>query len=143
MANMANEYLTLKRKHQEEWNNFPMAFAFNDSQFEVAMSELGLTVTDTDKIYSIGGGGFIRKTDSAALSEMAVRHNKEMKEAIDSDLTGEGFIFDMFDYELANHEYSYTWDVEPTLDALGLTVEEVNANEKLLHGLTKARKQAS
>jgi hypothetical protein len=92
---MKNAYLALKRKHQEEVNNFPMMFAFSNKQFAEGMAKLGLTENDTDKIYSIGGGGYIRKTDSEALSEMFDRHNKEMKNAIDSDLTGEGFIFDM------------------------------------------------
>lgn len=136
---MKNAYLALKRKHQEEINNFPMMFAFSNKQFAEGMAKLGLTENDTDKIYSVGGGGYIRKTDSEALNEMFERHNKEMKNAIDSDLTGEEFIFDMFVYELANHEYGYTWDIEPTLDALGLTFDEVKANKKLLYGLNKAR----
>lgn len=139
---MTNEYLILKRKQQEEVNNFPMAFAFSNEQFKKGMEELGLTEHDTDKVYSIGGGGFYRKTDSDAFKEMFSRHEEEMDKAIDSDATGDGFIFDMFSYELANHEYSYTGEVEPTLDALGLTFDEVNANEKLLNGLKKAKKSA-
>lgn len=47
----------------------------------------------------------------------------------------------MFCYELANHEYGYTYDLDPTLDALGLTIEEVRQNERLLHGLEEARKE--
>lgn len=137
---MANAYLALKQKHQAEVNNFPMVFAFSNKQFEEAMQKLGLTADDTDKIYSIGGGGYIRKTDSKALSEQVDRHTKEMQAAIDADATGDGFIFEMFNYELGNHEYSYTREVEPTLDALGLSMEEVNADAKLKHGLQKARK---
>lgn len=139
---MSNEYLILKQKHQEEVNNFPMVFAFNNRQFEESMEKLGLTADDTDKVYSIGGGGFIRKTDSESLSEMLDRHEKEMDEAIDSDTTGDGFIFDMFSYELANHEYGYTGEIKSTLDALGLSIERINANEKLLHGLKKACESA-
>jgi hypothetical protein len=137
---MSNEYLNLKRKHQEEVNNFPIIFAFSNQQFEEGMIKLGLTASDTDKVYSIGGGGFIRKTDSEAFSELFNRHEQEMKEAIDRDATGEGFIFDMFNYELANHEYSYTGDIEPTLDALGLTINEIKSDDRLLHGFNKARK---
>lgn len=138
---MANAYLILKKKHQDEVENFPMAFAFSNKQFDEAMEKLGLAATDTDKVYSIGGGGYIRKTDSESLSEMLGRHTKEMQDAIDSDTTGDGFIYEMFNYELGNHEYGYTWDVEPTLDALGLTLDEVNASAKLKHGLKKARKE--
>lgn len=140
---MTNSYLVLKAKQQEEVNNFPMVFAFSNSQFEEAMTKLGLQVTDTDKIFSIGGGGYIRKTDSDALSEMFLRHSKEKQEAIDGDLTGEGYVYEMFEYELGNHEYGYTYDVEPTLDALGLTFGEVRANEKLSNALKKARTAVS
>ena len=101
---------------------------------------MGLKPTDTDKIYPIGAGGYIRKTDSAAMHEMLDRHSAEMQAAIDADETGEGFVKDMFLYELDNHEFSYTWDMEPTLDALGLTVDQVVENTKLHHGLIEARK---
>lgn len=132
---MVNTYTALKQKHQEEVNNFPMGFAFSKKDLEEEMAKLGLTATDTDKVVSIGGGGFIRKTDSKALGEMSSRHKKEMKDAIDNDTIGDGFIFDMFAYELANHEYGYTGEIEPALDALGLTIDEINASESLLYGL--------
>jgi hypothetical protein len=134
-----NTYLTLKQKQQEEINNFPMVFAFNDSQFEEGMIKLGLTKNDTDKIYSIGGGGFIRKTDSELLNNISKRHAQEMQEAIKSDTKGDGFIFEMFNYELGNHEYSYTGDVIPTLEALSLTLEEVRNNPIMYKALQLAK----
>lgn len=137
---MANTYKTLKDQHAKEFNEFPMQFAFSNEQFKEGMKKLGLKETETHKVYSFGGGGFYRRTDSKALGEMIERHNREMNEAIENDQTGEGYIFDMFDYELANHEFGYTWDLEPTLDALGLTMDEVKANERLLHGLNLAKK---
>jgi hypothetical protein len=120
-----------------------MVFAFSNEQFEEGMEKLGLTTTDTDKVYSIGGGGFIRKTDSESFEEMFEMHKKETDEAINNDATGDGYIFDMFSYELANHEYGYTGEIEPTLDALGLTIEEINASDQLLNGLKKAKKSVS
>ena len=53
----------------------------------------------------------------------------------------EGFIKDMFLYELANHEYCITYDLEDTLDALCLTVDEINSDKRLLRGLEKALSQ--
>ena len=133
-----NSYLQLKEKHQQETNNFPMMFAFSDKQFEEGMQKLGLTATDTDKIYSLSGtGGFYKRTDAEALHKMFKNHEEEMKQSINNS---EGFIFDMFNYELANHEYTYTGEVDQTLDALGLTIEEIHNNKKLLHGLQKACK---
>lgn len=137
-----NKYDELRAKQQKEIDNFPFMWAFNKKQFSEGMEKLGLKETDIDKIYSIGSGGYIRKTDSDKLKEMLDRHTEEMKRAIEEDTTGDGFIFDMFYYELANHEYSYTGDITDTLECLGLTEEEVNADERLLHGLNRAiRKQ--
>ena len=45
----------------------------------------------------------------------------------------------MFLSELANHEYCITYDLEDTLNALGFTIEEINADKRLLHGLKKAK----
>lgn len=136
-----NAYRELNQKHQKEVDEFPMFFAFSDSQFEEGMKKLGLKPTDTKMIYKLGStGGFYRKSDSQALHDMFARHRQEMADAIAADETGEGFIYDMFDYELANHEYAYTWDLEPTLDALGLTIEQVRADERMKNALKKACK---
>jgi hypothetical protein len=135
-----NSYLKLKEQQQKEVNDFPMVFAFSKEQFEKAMQKLGLTVKDTDKIYSIGGGGYIRKTDSEAFGNMFKKHKKEMDSAIAEDLTGDGFIYEMFNYELSNHEYVITGDTEDTINALGLTIEEIQQDKRLLHALKKACK---
>jgi len=47
----------------------------------------------------------------------------------------------MFEFELFNHEYGYTYDIEPTLDALGITMDNINNDEKLLHGLQLAKEK--
>lgn len=139
---MTNKYVEMKNRHQEEVNNFPMFFAFNNKQFDEGMKTLGLDPSETDKIYKLSNtGGFYRRSDSRALKEMFLRHRQEEADAIAADTTGDGFIYEMFNYELANHEYGYTRDLEPTLDALGLTIEEIIANPALSHGLKKARKE--
>ena len=138
---MPNLYKELHDRHQVEINAFPFGFAFSQDQFDKMMVErFNLTPTDTDKIYSIGGGGYIRKEDHQAMCEMIERHAKEKKDAIAADLTGEGYIYDMFVYELANHEYMITMTSDDTLDALGLTWEDVKADSRLSHGLKKAKK---
>lgn len=137
-----NAYAEMKKKHQQEVNDFPMFFAFSDKQFAEGMKSLGLEPEDTDKIYSLRGtGGFYRKSDSQKLHDMFARHEQERKDAIEADQTGEGFIYEMFDYELANHEYGYTRDCGPAFDALGLTVEEIRADKRMINGLNKARKE--
>lgn len=135
---MANQYIELKKKHEKEFNEFPISFAFSNEQFAEGMQQLGLFEEDKDKVVSIGSGGFIRKSDVASFKKLISRHETEMQEAINNDSTGEGFIFDMFNHELSNHEYGYTRDIESTLDALGFTINEINANQQLSHGLKTA-----
>lgn len=139
---MANKYLELKKRFEEEFSAFPMKFAFSEEQFVRGMTELGLDPEkDKDKVCTGFGGGFFRKTDKDALIALLEGHDKELTEAIEADKTGDGFAYDMFYYELANHEYSYTMDLSQTLDALGMTFEAVQEKPILLQALTKAAKQ--
>ncbi len=135
-----NQYAALRKEQEKEIDAFPFMWAFSQKQFEEGMAKLGLEPTDTDKIYSIGNGGYIRKTDAKRMGEMFTRHTEQMQAAINADPTGEGFVADMFLYEMDNHEYSYTHDIEPVLEALGLTAEEVTASKKLRHGLYMAQR---
>ena len=135
-----NAYQQLKNRQQKEFNAFPLGAAFSNAQFAEMMQGWGFTENDTDKIISIGYGCFIRKSDRERFEDMNARLNKEMQDAIAADKTGDGFICDMFYYELANHEYCITYDLEETFDALGLTETQV-ADKRLLRGLEKARKK--
>ena len=94
---------------------------------------------DLDKIYRLGStGGYYKKTDAQLIRDTLNRHEAELREAIDGDKTGEGFIYEMFLYELDNHEYGYTRDTEDTLDALGYTADEVLGDPRLKRGIEKA-----
>ena len=134
-----NKYIELKNKIQKEVDEFPMGFAFSNEQFEKMKEELG--VKENSELLSIGAGGFIRKTDKEAFNELFNNKAKRIDEAIAEDKTGEGFIKDMFLYELANHEYCITYDLEDTLYALDLTYDEVMNDERLLRGLTLAKNE--
>lgn len=140
---MSNKYCELHEKQQAEIDAFPFMFAFNKKQFAEGMEKLGLKPDDYDKIYSIGAGGYIRKTDAKAMHEMFERHANELREEIAKDETGEGFIYDMFLYELENHEYCITLSIESTLEALGITLDEINASAAMQHGFKKARRKAA
>ena len=133
-----NRYTELKRRQREEFGAFPMQFAFSDKQFAEGMAALGLSPTDTDKVYKAPGGGFYRREDGPRLKAMMDRFDQELQAAIAGDETGDGFILDMFLYELDNHEYGYTGDLDETLDALGYTAEEVLGDPRLKHGIEKA-----
>ena len=134
-------YTDLKQKHQAEVDAFPLGAAFSDKQFTEMMEKWGLTESDVGMIYSIGHGCYIRRTDSAAFREMFDRHEAERQRAIDGDKTGEGYIYQMFAFELANHEYGYTGRFDETFEALDLTYGQVVKNERLRRGLNKALKK--
>jgi len=127
-------YLQMKDKHQKEVELFPMVFAFNNEQFKEGMEKLGFDTTDTKNIISIGGGGFIRRTDADAYVAMFDRIHAEETEARKND----AYLVQMFSYELANHEYCYTWDLTDTLRSLGLTLDEVKKNQQMNNALIKA-----
>ena len=132
-------YSELKERQQQEINAFPFIWAFNESQLADGMRRLGLDPTaDRGQIVHVGGGGYIRKADKKALQDLFAKHRRELQEAIAADKTGDGFIYDMFYTELANHEYSYTGDVTDAVNACGLTVEQINEDPALIHGLKKA-----
>lgn len=136
-----NQFKILIERHQKEFDALPIRFAFSDEQFAAGMRELGLSPSDTDRIVSIGYGGFMKKEASPLMHEVVERHRKEMDEAIAADKTGEGFICDMFEHELANHEYTYTRDVSDTLAALGYNANSIAKNPVLRRGLELAIKK--
>ena len=126
-------YRELRDRQQKEFNELPLGFAFSDKQFDEMMEKWGLDPEkDLDKIYRVPGGGFIQKKDHEHFHEVLDRHNAEMEAAKAADEDGTGFLYQMFKYELDNHEYGYTGDFEDTLDSLGLTWEEVAASPRLL-----------
>lgn len=130
-----NKYHELKKAIEKDISDFPFMFAFNKEQFKEGMEKLGLAETDTKAIFSIGAGGYIRKTDSDALHALTERHAAQIDEAMKDD----EYVFDGVLYELGNHEYGYTGNPEPALEALGLSVEEVKNDERLLAIFNRAR----
>lgn len=136
-----NAYAEMKKRHQEEVNALPMYWAFTEERFDEIMKELGLTKNDTDKLCRAPGGGFCLASDAQMIADTLIRHRKELEAAIEDDATGDGFVKDMFMYELRNHEYTYTCEVEGTVESCGFTMEQVENDERLRHGLEVAAKQ--
>lgn len=134
-----NRYQELRARQQKEFNAFPIHFAFGAEQTEKKFEELGITSENAkEKIVLVGAGGFIMKSDKDAFLEMVKRHREELDNAISNDETGEGFIYEMFLYELRNHEYGYTGETEDTLDSLGYTYDDIERDSRLSAGLKKA-----
>ena len=126
-----NKYLEMKERHRKEVNEFPMKFAFNKAQLDKGLEELGVELSQT---VGIGAGGFIRKSDAPAHKEMWERLAKEREDAFkDAEYAYLAFL-----YELANHEYCYTYNVRETLECLGLSEDEVKASPMLESALERA-----
>ena len=69
---------------------------------------------------------------------MLKRHSEELNSKINDEQTSDKFIYEMFLYELENHEYGYTCEIDSTLDSLGFSIEDINNNTRLKNGLDKA-----
>lgn len=97
-------YKELKDLRQQEFNNLPVFYAFGRDQFRQAMEERGLKETDTDKIYSLPGGGFYLKTDARKIRDFFLNPNPVLEHMKDPAFAEEAFL-----YEMANHEYHINW----------------------------------
>lgn len=128
-------YKELKATHQKEINEFPLGAAFSNEQFNEMMAKWNLDPEkDLDKIYSIGMGCFIRKSDAKWFNDMTTRFTIEEKAFRKKKKNA----IDQFYYELGNHEYCITHDLEPTLNACGITVEEFEKDDFLKECMKKA-----
>ena len=127
------KYRELMERQQKEFEAFPAFYAFNNEQFEEGKKRLGV-VEDTE-LYRGYAGMFYRKKDAPALHEMMRRFNEEKREAFKDDK----FLYDAVYSELANHEYCITYEDEETLDALGITMEELETDKRMGRIYCKAR----
>lgn len=113
-------YAEMKKRHQEEVNNFKgMFFAFSNDQFKEGLEKVNHK--EGEKVVSIGAGGYIRKDRVEAFKAMLNRHKLAKKDLRRNEKTiVEGLV-----YELANHEYVITMDPQEAVEALGYTMETI------------------
>ncbi len=133
-----NQWKELRKRQRAEVAAFPIYFAFTDESFDQLLVKLGLTRENYEEHLCSVLGGVVLKKDRQALTDMLNRHEKERKAVIASDPTGDGIIFDMFYAELIANEYGYTGAYDDTLDSLGFTMADINADPRLLRGLEMA-----
>lgn len=134
-----NLYKELKDRQQERMNAFLHRyafFAFSEEQYTAGLQKLGLS--PDAGIVSISGGGYLPEGKAAEFCRILEKAGAERRAALDDPESGAQFALDMFQYELANHEYGYTGDAAETLAALGYTPEEVQNSDRLREALAKA-----
>ena len=117
-----DEYLELKKKHQKEFEDFPIAYAFNDKQLQEALEKLGATKEECITVF--GHGDIVKRTDAKALIKLLENHDEEMKQRLRDDPE---FAEAAFEYEMDNHEYAINWSAdEDVLAAFNITFENIN-----------------
>jgi hypothetical protein len=122
------EYLKVQEK---EITDFPLFFAFNNEQFEEGAKKVG--ASPENKVVSIGAGGFIPKKNLAEFLDWSKNKNKRLKTL----LKQKKFFSSAVYYELNNHEYCITYDLEESLSPLGLDLENLEDWQK--ESLQKAK----
>lgn len=116
------EYLDLKKKHQEEFEKFPIAYAFNDKQLEEALEKLGATKEECVSVF--GHGDIVKRENAKPFIEMLEKQREEMLQHVKDD---PDFAEAAFLYEMDNHEYAINWDGDAdVLACFGLTFEKIN-----------------
>lgn len=109
---MRQTYSEFRERQQQEVNNFPIAYAFNDQQLQEALVKL--VAESTKECVSVfGHGDIVKKENAPKLIAMFKRHTVELHE----ELKDEEFAYDAFLYEMNNHEYCLNWDGDD--DVLG------------------------
>ena len=128
-------YVEHKKQASKDIDGLDILFAFSGEQLSSGLKKLGVS---SDELIPVSCGGYIRKSDKQKYIDTFEGIQDRFRKLIENDKEGDGFIKSMFRYELANHEYGYTYELEDTLDALDFTYEDILANSALENGLSKA-----
>lgn len=130
------EYLDFKKRQQKEFEDFPIAYAFNDKQLEEALEKLGATKDECVSVF--GHGDVVKRENAKALIKLLERHTKELREKLRED---EEFAEAAFLWEMDNHEYAINWDGDAdVLDCFSLDWDMLR-KFGLHHAYDRARRQ--
>lgn len=102
-----DEYLELKKKHEKELADFPIAYAFNDEQLQQALEKLGATKEECVTVF--GHGDIVRRENAKPFIKTLERHTREIKDKLKDDVE---FAEAAFRYEMDNHEYCINWSAD-------------------------------
>lgn len=116
-----DEYLELKKRHQKEFEDFPIAYAFNDKQLQEALEKLGATKEEVITVF--GHGDIVKRENVKPLIALLERHEQELHQKLRDDIDfAEAAIF----YEMGNHEYAINYDGDAdVLSCFGITFEDI------------------
>jgi len=109
-------YQGLRKKQEKEFNELPIFWAFSNEQFERGLKKISAQSHD---LIALGAGGYMKKADIPALESLLEKHKKETEQAMLDD----AFALAAALYELDNHEFGFSRDLQAALDALGVEVK--------------------
>ncbi len=116
----------LEKQISEGFTKVGVFFAFSDKQFEEGKTHK--EAPDNEYI-SIGHGGFIHKSNKESyinFTDVLVKqYEEEYKSKVKFD--------DVIEYELANYEYYYTFDIETAVDVIADLYSEIPKEEIIKH----------
>ena len=104
-------YQKYKNQQQTEFNALPIFFAFNRDQFAREMEKRGLTIDDTDKIYSLGAGGYYLRSDAPIIRAYFKKTNPIHELMNDTEFAVSAFYYEMGNHEYHINTYQGDWDV--------------------------------
>lgn len=100
------KYVEYKKARQEEFNNLPIWFAFNERQLEDELNKRGLTMDDLDKVCRTSRFFFL-KSDKPVIKAFCEKDTKgELFKKISES---KAFALDAFKYEMRACEYPINW----------------------------------
>lgn len=130
------EYMDLRKRHQKEFEDFPVVYAFKDQQLEEALKRLGATKDECVTVF--GHGDIVKRTDAKALITLLEQHTNELKQKLKDD---PDFAYEAFLYEMDNHEYAINMSAdEDVLDCFCITFDDID-EWGLQQAYTRARNQ--
>ena len=102
-----------KNYTEEEYFKNNVTYAFSQSQLESAMKKLG--ANDKNELTTLFGYGDIcLKSKAKEILLWVIDKEKQKKNWLKGLTTKEKNY--IIEYELYNHEFNYTWDIEPVVD---------------------------
>ena len=131
-------YQEISERHQREVNELPLYWAFGSEQFRELLKKLGLTEEEArEQLCSFIGGSIVFIKDVPGIIGVLERHKKEMKEFRKKrkNLKAEMMA------SMADHEYGYTMDPSETLEALGISPEDLRKDRRLRRTWEEAKKE--
>lgn len=114
-------YTEYKNIRKKEFNELPFFFAFSKKKFDEILKEKGYNSQDVTRFGTVT---FSHKKDFDKIKECFEKHET----TLNALLKDKSFFKEAMIYEMKNHEYSITHDLEDALGALDISYDFVKEN---------------